>query len=217
MNERGYFITIEGGEGAGKSTAVELIRTRFHEASIPLTCTREPGGTALGEQLRELLLTPQSTDIDPLAELLMMFAARAQHLTKLVRPELDKGHCVLCDRFTDASYAYQGWGRGLGSEPVSVLEKLVQGSLQPDVTILLDVSPATGLARARGRAALDRFEQEDVAFYERVRAAYLDRAETQADRYLVVNADQALTTVEAELHRHLDELLEKCSVGRNAP
>ncbi|MEO0437385.1 MAG: dTMP kinase [Pseudomonadota bacterium] len=212
MNRKGLFITIEGGEGAGKSTAVELIQARFQQASIPLVCTREPGGTALGEQLRDLLLTPRDTDIDSLAELLMMFAARAQHLSELVRPALERGQCVLCDRFTDASYAYQGWGRGLGSDSVSVLEKLVQGGLQPDATLLLDVSPEVGLARARGRAALDRFEREDIAFFERVRAAYLHRAEKLAGRYWIVDANRELASVKIQLHKHLDELIEKYAV-----
>ncbi|WOJ94161.1 dTMP kinase [Congregibacter variabilis] len=207
MSQRGLFITLEGGEGAGKSTAMAYVEKRLREANVDIVCTREPGGTRLGEQLRETLLAPSEIDIDPLAELLMMFAARAQHLSECIVPALQRGQWVLCDRFTDASYAYQGAGRGLGEAPVSALEELVQNGLRPDLTLLLDVPAEIGLSRARGRGALDRFEQEDHAFFERVRQSYLSRARRSSGRYQIIDASAELFEVESSLQAVVEDLL----------
>ncbi|MFK8042885.1 dTMP kinase [Congregibacter sp.] len=207
MSQRGLFITLEGGEGAGKSTAMSFITQRLQEANIDLVCTREPGGTQLGEQLRETLLAPSDTDIDRTAELLMMFAARAQHLAECILPALKRGQWVLCDRFTDATYAYQGAGRQMGNEPVAVLEELVQGELRPDVTLLLDVPADVGIARARGRGALDRFELEDHAFFERVRQSYLARARSSSGRYQIIDASATLPEVEQALQALVNDLI----------
>ncbi|EED33006.1 thymidylate kinase [gamma proteobacterium NOR5-3] len=201
------FITLEGGEGAGKSTAMTYVERGLREAGVDLICTREPGGTRLGEQLRETLLAPSETGINPLAELLMMFAARAQHLSECILPALGRGQWVLCDRFTDASYAYQGAGRNMGESPVAVLEELVQGGLRPDLTLLLDVPSETGLSRARGRGALDRFEQEDHAFFERVRQSYLSRAKRSSGRYQIIDASADLAAVEQALEAVVQDLL----------
>lgn len=207
VTERGLFITVEGIEGAGKSTAMNLLGSALRKAGIDLVCTREPGGTVLGERLRELLLSPGDVAIEPSAELLMMFAGRAQHLAECIGPALRRGQWVLCDRFTDASYAYQGAGRELGSERVAVLEEFVQGELRPDLILLMDVPVELGIARARGRGALDRFEQEDMAFFERARQAYLRRAAQSSGRYQVIDAAQTLGDVQACLRKIVDELL----------
>lgn len=204
---RGLFITLEGGEGAGKSTALGYLESALREAGVELVTTREPGGTELGEQLRSVLLTPTAVPVEPTAELLMIFAARAQHLQQCILPALYAGKWVLCDRFTDASYAYQGQGRGLGEAPVSLLEDLVQGEFRPDVTLLLDVPVDVGLERARGRGALDRFEQEDRAFFERVRQGYLSRARRGSGRYHIVDASRELPEVQASLAAILKELV----------
>lgn len=187
---RGRFITIEGGEGAGKSTNVALMADFLRASGIAHLTTREPGGTRLGELVRELLLAVTDEPIVPLAELLLMFAARAQHLAQVVVPALEAGTWVICDRFTDASYAYQGAGRGLGEAPVAVLEQLVQGALRPDLTLILDLDPDRGLARVRQRGPLDRFEREQRAFFLRVRAAYQRRAELDPGRCRLIDAGQ---------------------------
>jgi dTMP kinase len=206
VSERGLFITVEGIEGAGKSTAIARVEARLREAGIDVVCTREPGGTALGERLRELLLEPDET-VCPLAELLMIFAARAQHLHQVIDPALAAGRWVLCDRFTDATYAYQGGGRRLDTAWVSGLEAMVQGELRPDQTLLLDVTVETGLARARGRGALDRFEREDLAFFERVRRSYLSRAAHGSGRYRVIDAERSLQDVEASVDAFCTDLV----------
>lgn len=206
MSRRGLFITLEGGEGAGKSTAGEFLKRALGEAGVDLLCTREPGGTQLGERLRAVLLDPEAERVDSMAELLMMFAARAQHLAQLVLPALARGQWVLCDRFTDASYAYQGAARELGAHTVSALEDLVQGELRPDLTLLLDVPVAVGMERARGRGALNRFERETPEFLERVRQAYLCRA-ARGDRYRVIDGARPLLDVERALRALVDDLL----------
>ncbi len=199
MNSRGLFITVEGSEGAGKTTALDYLEAALRDASVHVLRTREPGGTQLGERMRELLLDPEVGSVDPLAELLLIFAARAQHLREKILPALKAGQWVLCDRFTDATYAYQGAGRELGMARVAELEAFVQGERRPDLTLLMDIPVAAGLDRARGRGALDRFEQEDIAFFERVRQAYLDRAAQSSGRYLIVDANRTLPEVEASL------------------
>jgi len=192
----GVFITLEGGEGAGKSTQLAVLCEWLCARGVPLIQTREPGGTALGEQLRSLLLSER---MDSDTELLLMFAARAEHLQQVIRPALAQGTWVVCDRFTDATYAYQGGGRGIADARIAVLETWVQGDLQPDLTLLLDVPVAQGLQRIQQRAALDRFEQEQQAFFEAVRGAYLARAASAPARYRVIDASGTVAEVSARL------------------
>ena len=189
---RGKFITLEGTEGVGKTTNLTFIQEWLEQKNVPLIVTREPGGTPLAEELREMLLRKRDEPVDASAELLMVFAARAQHLNQVIRPALERGEWVLCDRFTDATYAYQGAGRGLSLEMIETLENLVQEELRPDLTIVLDIDVETGLARASDRAALDRFESEAVEFFHRVRGGYRTRVAQQPDRYRVIDAGQNL-------------------------
>jgi len=203
----GKFITLEGGEGSGKTTNRQFIEDWLKARGITCVVTREPGGTPYAEKIRALLLDHQDEKVDPLAELLLIFAARAQHLASLIRPTLAAGTWVLCDRFTDATYAYQGGGRQLDMALVATLEQLVQGSLQPDLTLVLDIDPAVGMARASRRGSLDRFEVEQTAFFERVRATYLARAAANPARYRVVEADAALDCVQAHIATALETLL----------
>ena len=195
----GKFITVEGIEGVGKSTNLAFIRARLSAAGKTVVQTREPGGTPLGEAIRELLLDPAYTGMDALCELQLMFAARAEHLARLIRPALARGEWVLCDRFTDATYAYQGGGRGVDVSLIARLEELVQGDFRPDLTLLLDVPVAVGLARARQRGAPDRFEQEQAAFFERVRRSYLDLAARHPERYRVIDASRKLEDVQLQI------------------
>ncbi len=195
----GRFITIEGGEGAGKSTAQIFLADKLTAQGISVLQTREPGGTPLAEAIRRNLLSVDEEAPVEMAELLLVFAARAQHLAKVIEPALAQGQWVLCDRFTDATYAYQGAGRGLSAELIGKLEALVQGDRRPDTVILLDMPPQIGLARARARGALDRFEQEEQAFFERVRQGYLERAAAFPDRYVVVDAAEELSEVQRSL------------------
>ena len=195
----GRFITIEGGEGAGKSTAQRYLAEKLTAQGISVLQTREPGGTPLAEAIRRNLLSPDEEAPVEMAELLLVFAARAQHLSKVIEPALNQGQWVLCDRFTDATYAYQGAGRGLSAKHIGKLEALVQGDRRPDTVILLDMPPEIGLARARARGALDRFEQERHAFFERVRQGYLGRAAEFPDRYVIVDATQELSRVQKSL------------------
>ena len=201
------FITIEGGEGVGKSTNIQFITARLQQAGIDYVLTREPGGTPLAEKVRELLLNEHDEAMAEMTELLLIFAARAQHLQQVIVPALKAGKWVVCDRFTDATYAYQGGGRGLNQDTIAALETLVQGSLRPDLTYLLDLSPDIGLARASKRAALDRFELEKIEFFERVRACYLERAALEPERCVVIDAAAELAQVQAEILAHLESLL----------
>lgn len=203
----GKFITLEGGEGAGKSTSREYIVDLLTAGGIPFVETREPGGTALGESLRSLLLTKDGTPPSVEAELLMVFAARAQHLHEVIEPSLASGKWVLCDRFTDATYAYQGYGRGFDLSTIEVLERMVQKGRQPDLTLLFDLDPKVGIERARNRAELDRFESEELAFFERVREGYLARAGC-SERFVVINAAQAITEVQASIRTSLTAFIE---------
>ena len=196
---KGSFITVEGIEGVGKTTNIDFIHQQLLSAGKEVVLTREPGGTPLGEAVRGLLLDPAYTGMDSTCELQLMFAARAEHLAKVVWPALEQGQWVLCDRFTDATYAYQGGGRGIDSSVIAKLETLVQGDFRPDLTLLLDVPVEIGLARAGKRGALDRFEQEKVAFFERVRAAYLEMAARSPQRYRVIDASQPLGDVQQQL------------------
>lgn len=206
-SKRGRFITIEGGEGAGKSTLVAGLRTWLEAQGVPVLVTREPGGTQLAEAIRDLLLDTRFKGMIGDSEILLMFAARADHLARVIRPAIDAARWVLCDRFTDATYAYQGGGRGVATERIATLEEWVQGRFRPDRTLLLDIRPELGLRRARGRSAPDRFEREDLAFFERVRAGYLSRAHADPRRYSVLDAAanaeqillQAIKLLETEL------------------
>lgn len=201
------FITLEGGEGAGKSSSLAVIADFLSARGIPHRVTREPGGTALGEAIRALLLGDVEEGVDPLAELLLVFAARAQHLARVIRPALAAGVWVVCDRFTDASYAYQGAGRELGAAPVAALEQLVHGGLRPDLTLVLDVEPRLGLERIRGRGHRDRFEREEIAFFERVRTAYRQRLAAEPERCRLIDAGQRPEQVASALLPHLEALV----------
>ncbi|MDH4040274.1 MAG: dTMP kinase [Gammaproteobacteria bacterium] len=206
MSARGLFITVEGGEGVGKSTNIAFLEAQLRDRGVDLLVTREPGGTRLGEELRRLLLAVGEEALDPMAELLMMFAARAQHISTRIEPALAAGRWVLCDRFTDATYAYQCGGRGLDRRAVGTLEDLVQGPLRPDYTLLLDAPASTGMARARNRGELDRFELEELGFFERVRTTYLEMAESSSGRYHVIDASQPLEAVQQQLLKICIEL-----------
>ena len=204
----GKFITIEGGEGVGKSTNTDLIQSLLKGRGIEVVVTREPGGTALGEELRSVLLRPNAQPPVAMAELLLIFAARAQHLETVIEPALAAGKWVLCDRFTDATYAYQGWGRELDQGVIADLEHLVQGERRPDLTVLLDMDPSQGLLRAQERAALDRFEQEELAFFDRVRSGYLVRATAEPSRWIVIDASKTLDEVKAALSGAFNQWLD---------
>ena len=206
MSSRGLFITVEGGEGVGKSTNIAFLENALRSRGIDLLVTREPGGSQLGESIRELLLQNHEESVEPMAELLLVFAARAQHIGTRIEPALAAGRWVLCDRFTDATYAYQCGGRGLARGAVSELETLVQGALRPDCTLLLDAPVDTGMARAAQRGAPDRFEQENIAFFERVRATYLELAEYSSGRFRLIDAGQPLEQVQRQLLQVCEEL-----------
>ncbi|MBS7661200.1 dTMP kinase [Pseudomonas lalucatii] len=206
----GLFITLEGPEGAGKSTNRDYLAARLRECGIDVLLSREPGGTPLAERVRELLLAPSDEPMAADTELLLVFAARAQHLERVIRPALARGCVVLCDRFTDATYAYQGGGRGLPEARIAVLEDYVQGDLRPDLTLVFDLPVEVGLARAAARGRLDRFEQEGRAFFEAVRQTYLRRAESQPQRYRILDAAQPLNQVQQALDALLPQILELC-------
>ncbi|HEX7112166.1 MAG TPA: dTMP kinase [Mizugakiibacter sp.] len=204
----GRFITLEGGEGAGKSTLLAGLRAHFETHGIDLLLTREPGGTPLGEAVRALVLDPALRDTCAESELLLMFAARAQLVRTVIRPALAAGRWVLCDRFTDASYAYQGGGRGQPTARIRELERWAADDLQPDLTLLLDLPVSDGRARTAGRGDADRIEREHDAFFERVRAAYRARAAEFPRRFRVLDASQAQERVLADAVAALAPLLE---------
>ena len=195
----GRFITIEGTEGVGKSTNVAYISKRIERAGFELVLTREPGGTVLAENIRELLLAPSEEKMAVDTELLLVFAARAQHLHQVIKPALARGAWVLSDRFTDATYAYQGFGRGIDLQRISELEAFVQGSLRPDLTILLDAPVQIGLARAVARGKLDRIELEQHSFFERVREGYHQQMEKEPQRFAKIDASLDLAGVEQQV------------------
>lgn len=200
---------MEGPEGAGKSTNREFIAEHLRERGIDVLLTREPGGTPLAERIRELLLAPSDEPMASDTELLLVFAARAQHLDQVIRPALARGAVVLCDRFTDATYAYQGGGRGLAMQRIEQLENFVQGELRPDLTLIFDLPVEIGLSRAAARGRLDRFEQEGLGFFEAVRNAYLQRARQAPTRYQVIDAGQPLAAVQRDLQALLPQILER--------
>jgi len=204
---RGRFITLEGSEGSGKSTNLAYIHEKLQQSGLDVVLTREPGGTPLGEQISELLLDHRQQAMASDTELLLMFAARAQHLNELILPALEQGKWVLCDRFTDATYAYQGAGRGIDEVRIAALENWVQGGLRPDLTFFLDLPVDQGLARAGERSTPDRFEREQVDFFERVRRGYLKQAEREPGRYRVVDASVPLEQVQSQLDTLLADYL----------
>lgn len=203
----GQFITLEGGEGAGKTTCLKHVENRIRQAGIDLCVTREPGGTRTGEKIREILLDRGNIDILDETELMLMFAARAQHLNELIRPSLAANCWVLCDRFTDATYAYQGGGRGISDERIAELEQWVQQGLKPDLTLLLDLPVKIGLQRAGQRSTPDRFESENIAFMERMRSSYLDIARREPDRVKIIDSAQSLDNVLQQIDHVLNPIL----------
>jgi len=203
----GKFITIEGTEGVGKSTNLAFVRDWLKARGIEVIVTREPGGTPLAEEIRALLLAKRDEPVDETAELLLVFAARAQHLAQVIKPALARGAWVLSDRFTDATFAYQGGGRGLSTTTIEQLESLVQGELRPDLTLILDIDVELGLSRAQARGELDRFESEAITFFERVRSAYHKRAAISPVRYALVNAGQELAAVQRDIDQILTSIL----------
>ena len=203
----GKFITVEGIEGVGKTTNINFIRNLFLKHDKDVVVTREPGGTPLGEQIRELLLGHKHDGMADSTELLLMFSARAEHLDKVIKPNVNAGRWVLCDRFTDATYAYQGGGRGIDVDRIAQLEQWVQGDLRPNLTILLDAPVELALDRAGKRSAPDRFEKEHQDFFERVRDMYHKLAQKQPERYLIIDTAPDLETVQNTLKTKLNDYL----------
>lgn len=203
----GLFLTIEGTEGVGKSTNLAYIKTFLERKGIDLVVTREPGGTPLAEEIRGLLLKARSEKVDNLAELLLVFSARAQHIKEVIRPALMRGAWVLSDRFTDATYAYQGYARGLPVDAIAMLETLVHDGLQPDKTFLLNMDVRLGLERARARAELDRFEREEITFFEKVQQGYHARVKQDPRRFAVIDAGHSLGDVQRDITTVLNDLL----------
>ena len=201
---RGKFITIEGTEGVGKTTNIQFIQDWMQAKKLPFVATREPGGTPLAEQIRDLLLSPRDELVCDTAELLLMFAGRAQHLHQVIEPSLEEGAWVLCDRFTDATYAYQGAGRNMRDDLIAELEMIVQGSLRPDLTLILDIPVELGLKRASDRSEPDRFELEKAEFFELVRNGYLKIAEQNPHRCVVIDASQPLADVQRDINIALE-------------
>lgn len=208
MGGRGRFITLEGIEGAGKSSQMGPLRQALVGLGIPVVTTREPGGSPVAEQIRDILLDRTNAGMAATTELLLMFAARAEHLEKVIVPALVQGDWVLCDRFTDATYAYQGGGRGMDGARIALLEGLVQGDLRPDLTLVFDLPPELGLKRARGRGTSDRFESERLAFFAAARAVYLERARAFPDRFRVLDATQSMESVTAQVKRILTDFVD---------
>jgi len=196
------FITLEGPEGGGKSTNLAFVRDWLQRRGCAVVSSREPGGTGLGERVRDILLSTTS-EMSADTELLLMFAARAEHIARVIRPALQRGQWVVCDRFTDASYAYQGGGRGISDARIAVLEQWVQAELRPDLTLLLDLPDSVGGGRVDQRGARDRFEQEHSDFFAKVRDSYLRRAKASPRRYAVVDASQPLTLVQSRIDQVL--------------
>jgi dTMP kinase len=211
---KGRFITLEGIEGVGKSTNLKFINHWLVEKGVELYQTREPGGTPLAEEIRSLLLGEREEKVAENTELLLMFAARSQHLTNVILPRLKKGVWVLSDRFTDATYAYQGGGRDLNRNSIAQLETLVQGTFRPDLTLLLDLPVEIGLARARARGELDRFEKEELGFFEKVRRAYLKRVEADPRRYALIDASRPLPAVQDQIKLALQDFYNKTFQSR---
>lgn len=209
----GCFISLEGVEGVGKSTNLNFIADWFKQRAVDVVLSREPGGTELAEAIRTLLLAPRAEAMTADTELLLVFAARAQHVAAKIRPALALGQTVISDRFVDATYAYQGFGRGLPLATIESLHQLILNNYLPDLTIYLDLDVATGLARARQRGELDRFEQETAAFFERVRAGYLARVQQDPQRFAVIDASLPLEQVQANIAAALEQFFKLTPSG----
>jgi len=205
--QKGRFITVEGTEGVGKSTNISYVKQRIEAAGIELVLTREPGGTTLAENIRDLLLAPSAEQMSIDTELLLVFAARAQHIHNVIKPALERGAWVLSDRFTDATYAYQGFGRGIELKRIAQLEEFVQGELRPDLTILLDAPVHIGLARASARGELDRIEQEKQSFFEKVRDGYHYQMNREPERFALIDASEDLDGVRIQVDALISERL----------
>lgn len=203
----GSFITFEGVEGAGKTTNIEFIAEKIQSTGQEIILTREPGGTKIGEAIRDILLSKDLPEMHHDTELLLMFAARAEHVQRVILPALNAGKWVLCDRFTDASYAYQGAGRGIDLSRIATLENWVQGDLRPDHTFLFDLDAKTGLARATSRGETDRFEQQHIDFFNKVRQHYLNRAQQNPQRFKIIHAQHDLKMVQQQITEKLNEIL----------
>ncbi len=209
---RGRFVTVEGQDGAGKTTNLSVIRDTLESSGIHVVQTREPGGTPWGEALRDLVLNRHDIDIAPIAELLTIFAARAQHIHQVIEPALSSGKWVLCDRFTDATYAYQGGGRGISLDTIALLEDTVQGKLKPDLTLLFDIDIDTSNARARQRSEADRFESEQDSFKQAVRTQYLKLAKQNPQRVKVIDASRPLEQVVRAVRSQVNDFI-KAVIG----
>ena len=205
--KKGLFITLEGIEGAGKSTVVDFIEDFLTNEGHDVIKTREPGGTAIGEQIREILLKNENHTLTYDAELLLVFSARAQHIQEVILPALSSGKIILCDRFTDASYAYQGGGRGIDASRINLLEKWVQGDLRPNLTLLFDLDVSIGMQRTKKRSDADRFEREEINFFEKIRNTYLERAKNEPQRFRIINSASSLKSVKEQIITILKDFL----------
>jgi len=207
MQSTGRFITVEGTEGVGKSTNIAFIKQVLESSGVEVVLTREPGGTPLAEEIRSLLLSPREEPVNDDAEMLLVFAARAQHIAQVIKPALARGAWVLSDRFTDATFAYQGAGRGIDWQRIKLLENYVQGGLSPDLTVWLDLDVEVGIKRAMARSKPDRFELEKHAFFEKVRAGYQRRFDEDPVRFAVIDASHTLDIVQQDIARALKQRL----------
>ena len=205
--KKAYFITLEGIEGAGKSTAARFLAEYLRKANIDFILTREPGGTEIAEKIRRIILDHYQETMHPDTEMLLYFAGRAQHLNQVIIPALKRGQWVICDRFTDATYAYQGGGRGLSQEKISILEQWVQGDLRPDHTLLFDVAVTTGLSRIKKNRYLDRIEKEEEFFFEKVRNCYLERASKESNRFHILDANKNPQEVSQQVENILNKII----------
>lgn len=205
----GIFVTLEGIEGVGKTTSMRFLAEHLHQQNVPVLITREPGGTPLADDIRHFLLSEHEEEVLPETELLLLFAARAQHISNVIRPALKAGKLVICDRFTDTSYAYQGAGRGIAKEKIAMLEHVVQEGLKPDMTILFDAPIDVGLARIQAREKTDRFESETKNFFHKCRQGYLALAEAEKERFVIINAEQTREQLQLELVEILKPAIEK--------
>ncbi len=205
--KKNLFITLEGIEGAGKSTVIDFIENFITSSGYDVVKTREPGGTAIGEQIREILLNKNNDKLTDDTELLLIFAARAQHLSEIILPNLTSNKIVLCDRFIDASYAYQGAGRGIEQSKINLLENWVMPDIKPDLTFLLDLDPKIALERTNKRSDADRFESEDIHFFEKIRQYYLERAENEPERFRVINSELSLEDVQEQIKNILKDMV----------
>ena len=205
--KKGLFITLEGIEGAGKSTAVDFIEDFLTKEGHNVIKTREPGGTVIGEQIREILLKNENYTLTYDTELLLVFSARAQHIQEVILPALSLGKIILCDRFTDASYAYQGGGRGIDASRINLLEKWVQGDLRPNLTLLFDLDVSIGMQRTKKRSDADRFEREEIIFFEKIRNTYLERAKKEPQRFRIINSASSLENVKEQIVSILKDFL----------